>query len=96
MSDLNGAAREWRAERDAAERLRHTQPELSSLATLAGTLAAETFEELFALAEPFANVSLQGAEWFIGGSTITAVTADAITLRTIGGATQRIYRRIRT
>ena len=52
-----------------------------------------TFDELFALAEPFANVSLQGAAWFVGDSTVTAVTADAITLRTEGGATQRIYRK---
>jgi hypothetical protein len=54
-----------------------------------------TFDELFALAEPFANVSLQGAAWFIGTSTITAVTVDAITLRTERGATQRIYRKPR-
>jgi hypothetical protein len=52
-----------------------------------------TFEELFALVEPFANVSLQGAAWFVGNSTITAVTADAITLRTEGGATQRAFRK---
>jgi hypothetical protein len=54
-----------------------------------------TLDELFALAEPFANVSLQGAAWFVGDSTVTAVTADAITLRTDGGATQRIYRKPR-
>jgi hypothetical protein len=52
-----------------------------------------TFEELFALREPFANVSLQGAAWFVGDSTVTAVTAAAITLHTEGGATQRIYRK---
>jgi hypothetical protein len=52
-----------------------------------------TFAELFALREPFANVSLQGAAWFIGDSTVTAVTADAITFRTANGATQRLYRR---
>ncbi len=52
-----------------------------------------TFDELFAFAEPFANVSLQGAAWFVGDSTVTAVTADAITLRTEGGATLRIYRK---
>jgi hypothetical protein len=51
------------------------------------------FEELFALHEPFANTSLQGAAWFIGDATVTAVTADTITLRTQGGATQRIYRK---
>jgi hypothetical protein len=51
-----------------------------------------TFDELFALADPFANVSLQGAAWFIGDSTVVAVTADAITLRTEGEATQRICR----
>jgi hypothetical protein len=51
-----------------------------------------TFDELFALHEPFANVSLRGAAWFIGDSSVTAVTADAITLRTDSGATQRAYR----
>jgi hypothetical protein len=50
-------------------------------------------DELFAFVNPFTNVSLQGAAWFVGDSTITAVTADAITLRTEGGATQRIYRK---
>jgi len=55
-----------------------------------------TLDDLFALAEPFANVSLQGAAWFVGGSTVTAITVDAITLCTQGGATQRIYRRLRT
>ena len=54
-----------------------------------------TFDELFALREPFANVSLQGAAWFVGDATVTAVTADAITLRTEGGATQRVYRKPR-
>jgi hypothetical protein len=52
-----------------------------------------SFEELFALREPFVNGSLQGAAWFIGDSTVTAVTTDAITLRTEGGATQRIFRK---
>jgi hypothetical protein len=52
-----------------------------------------SFDELFAFAEPFANLSLQGSAWFVGDSTITAVTADAITLRAEGGATQRIYRK---
>jgi hypothetical protein len=54
-----------------------------------------TFDELFAHIEPFANVSLQGAAWFVGDSTVTAVTADAITLRTEGSATQRIHRKPR-
>ena len=54
-----------------------------------------TFAELFALAKPFANVSLQGAAWFVGDSTVTAITGDAITLRTAGGATTRIYRKPR-
>ena len=54
-----------------------------------------TFGDLFVLREPFANVSMQGAAWFIGDSTVTAVTADAITLRTEGGATQRVYRKPR-
>lgn len=52
-----------------------------------------SFDELFAFAEPFANVSLQGAAWFVGASTVTAVTTDAVTLRTEGGATQRIFRK---
>jgi hypothetical protein len=52
-----------------------------------------TFEELFALRDPFANLSLQGAAWFIGDSTVTAVTAEAITLRTDSGSTQRAYRK---
>jgi hypothetical protein len=52
-----------------------------------------TFEELFAFREPFANVSRQGAGWFIGDSTVTAVTADAITLRTYSGSTLRSYRK---
>jgi hypothetical protein len=54
-----------------------------------------TFEELFALRDPFVNGSLQGAAWFIGDSTVTAVTADAITLRTEGGTTLRSYRQPR-
>lgn len=53
-----------------------------------------TLDDLFALAEPFANVSLQGAAWFVGDKTVTAVTADAITLRTESGATQRVYRKV--
>jgi hypothetical protein len=53
-----------------------------------------TFDELFALAEPFANPSLQGAAWFVGDSTVTVITGDAITLRTEGDATQRIYRKL--
>ena len=40
-----------------------------------------SFDDLFAFAEPFANMSLQGAAWFVGDSTVTAVTTDAITLR---------------
>jgi hypothetical protein len=51
-----------------------------------------TFEELFALRDPFANGSLQGAGWFVGDKTITAVTADTITLRSASGSTTRIYR----
>jgi hypothetical protein len=51
-----------------------------------------TFDELFAFAEPFANVSRQGAAWFVGDSTVTAVTADAITLRRTSGSVTRIYR----
>jgi hypothetical protein len=54
-----------------------------------------TFEELFGLTEPFANISLQGAAWFVGDSTVTAVTVDAITLRTERGAAHRIYRKQR-
>jgi hypothetical protein len=52
-----------------------------------------SIDELFCLGEPFANVSPQGAAWFVGDSTVTAVTVDAITLRTASGATQRLYRR---
>jgi hypothetical protein len=51
-----------------------------------------TFEELFALRDPFANGSLQGAGWFVGDKTVTAVTADAITLRSTSGSTTRVYR----
>jgi hypothetical protein len=78
--------RRWPVMRDGAEHFAHQW----------GGKAMDlgwTFDELFALAEPFANVSPQGAAWFIGDSTVTAVTADAITVRTEGGATQRIYRR---
>ena len=52
-----------------------------------------TSDELFAFDEPFANVSRQGAAWFIGDSTVTAVTADAITLRTATWVIQRVYRK---
>lgn len=52
--------------------------------------------ELFALADPFARGDLQGAAWFVGSSTVVAVTPDAITLRTESGATLRIYRRARS
>ena len=52
-----------------------------------------THEELFAVAEPFARVDIQGAAWHVGDATVTAVTTDAITLRTASGATQRLYRR---
>jgi len=52
-----------------------------------------TFEELFALRDPFANGSLQGAAWFVGDKTVTAVTADAITLRSASGSTTRVYRK---
>jgi hypothetical protein len=51
-----------------------------------------TSDELFAFREPFANMSIQGAAWFVGDKTIVAVTADAITLRTSAGSTQRVYR----
>jgi hypothetical protein len=54
-----------------------------------------TFDELFALCEPFANASLQGGAWFVGDATVTAISAGAITLRTQGGAIQRIYRKPR-
>jgi hypothetical protein len=51
-----------------------------------------TFDELFALVEPFANVSLRGAAWFVGDALVIALSEAAITLRTPNGATQRIYR----
>jgi hypothetical protein len=50
-------------------------------------------DELFALTEPFANLSRQGAAWFVGGAAIVEVTAAAITLRTASGATTRIYKK---
>jgi len=52
-----------------------------------------THDELFALTEPFANLSRQGAAWFIRDSSVAAVSAAAITIRTAGGATTRIYRK---
>jgi hypothetical protein len=52
-----------------------------------------TEAELFAFAEPFSRVDIQGASWFIGDSNVAAVTADAITLRTESGSTLRLYRR---
>jgi hypothetical protein len=52
-----------------------------------------SLDELFAIAEPFARVDLQGAAWFIGEATVTGVTAAAITLRRSSGSTTRIYRR---
>lgn len=51
-----------------------------------------THDELFDLRDPFCNLSLQGAAWFVGGKTVTAITADAITLRSASGSTTRIYR----
>ena len=65
----------------------------------ASVLAAETvrlgwsFDELFKIAEPFANVSLQGAAWFIGDATVIDVTAAAITLRRSSGSTTRMCRK---
>jgi hypothetical protein len=53
-----------------------------------------TFDELFALVEPFANLSRQGGAWLVGDSAVVAVSADAITLRRTSGATTRIYRGI--
>jgi hypothetical protein len=78
----------WAAIRDGAERFAGDW-------TVTTMSLGWTFEELFDLREPFANVTIQGAAWFVGGSTVTAVTADAITLLTEGGATQRIYRKQR-
>ena len=51
-----------------------------------------THDQLFAFAEPFARLDLQGAAWFIGDAIITGITADAITIRSATGATKRIYR----
>jgi hypothetical protein len=51
-------------------------------------------DELFALKEPFANVSQQGAGWFIGDKTVVAVTTASITVRTASGATQNVYRKM--
>jgi hypothetical protein len=52
-----------------------------------------THDELFALTEPFANLSRQGAAWFIRDSTVVAVSAAAITIRSASGATTHIYRK---
>jgi hypothetical protein len=52
-----------------------------------------SLDELFAIAEPFARVDLQGAAWFIGDATVVEVTAAAITLRRSSGSTTRIYRK---
>ena len=52
-----------------------------------------THDELFALMKPFANFSRQGAAWLIRDSTVVAVSAAAITLRTASGATTRIYKK---
>jgi hypothetical protein len=57
-----------------------------------GDSLGRTFEALFARAEPFANVSLWGAAWFVADKEVTATTADAITLRATTGAIQRCYR----
>jgi hypothetical protein len=78
----------WPVLRDGAERF------AQQWATNAVSLGW-TFGELFDLVEPFANVSIQGAAWFVGDSTVTAVTTDAITLQTESGAIQRIYRKPR-
>jgi hypothetical protein len=50
------------------------------------------FDELYAIAKPFARVDLQGAAWFIGDCTVVAVSTAAITIRTESGAIQRVYR----
>jgi hypothetical protein len=52
-----------------------------------------SLDELFAIAEPFARVDLQGAAWFIGDATVNDVTAAAITLRRSSGSTTRVYRK---
>jgi hypothetical protein len=51
-----------------------------------------THNDLFRFAEPFARVDIQGAAWFIGDASVTAISTAAITIRTASGATQRIYR----
>jgi len=56
-------------------------------------LVGWSLEELFAVVEPFSRVDLQGAAWFVGDSEVTAVSAAAITLRTVSGATLRIYKK---
>ncbi len=45
------------------------------------------------LLSPLLRVDLQGAAWFVGDATVTAVNGAAITLRTASGAVQRIYRK---
>lgn len=52
-----------------------------------------SLSELFAIAEPFARVDLQGAAWFIDDVTVIDVTAAAITLRRSSGSTTRVYRK---
>lgn len=52
-----------------------------------------SFDELFAVAEPFARVDLQGAAWFIDDAIVIDVTAAAITLRRSSGSITRIYRK---
>jgi hypothetical protein len=76
----------WERNRDGA--LRFASESAAEAVHLGWSL-----DELFAIAEPFANVSLQGAAWFVGESTVIDVTAAAITLRRSSGSTTRIYRR---
>jgi len=52
-----------------------------------------THDELFVIAEPFANVSLQGVAWFVGDATIISVTTESVTLRRASGAITRLYRK---
>jgi hypothetical protein len=75
------------------ERLRDGALRFASESAAEAVRLGWSLHELFATAEPFARVDLQGAAWFIGDATVTGVGAAAITLRTASGATQRIYRR---
>jgi hypothetical protein len=71
MSDVSAAAREWRTERDTAERLRHTQPELCKLAALAATSEPLPLAPPTPLARPYPASAL-GSVLSGGAESISA------------------------